>query len=229
MLTFTTGCQELEGREYQGVWTGTTKYVKHAMVTFHNSLWIARSDSIAIRPGTNAAWQLSCRAAGMPARGRIGPPATARPRRRTMFDDEDVLVPLLSAESTDEDREKVIADQAERRIAEFCLMLEDDPELSDDEREHALLRSTDPPPVCWICARPFPSTWCLTQPTVLPTATRCCSTARAPSGPTRRPSVGISAPDWARLTTRIVVWRGARGAAASGSAAARVATTRGGR
>jgi hypothetical protein len=43
------------------VWTGTTKYVKHAMVTHDGNLWIGKSASIATRPGTSPAWQLAVR------------------------------------------------------------------------------------------------------------------------------------------------------------------------
>ena len=53
--------KELEAREYRGVWASDKRYVKNAMVTFDGSLWIARSDSQSIRPGTGPAWQLACR------------------------------------------------------------------------------------------------------------------------------------------------------------------------
>jgi hypothetical protein len=109
-----------------------------------------------------------------------------------MFDDDDygvVFVPVLSAESSDADRERLIADQTELCLAAFRLTLEDDPDLSDTERAailarvtpfirrqtrnvfergHARLRGTDPPPVCRICARPFTVDGCITQPAVLP-------------------------------------------------------------
>jgi hypothetical protein len=53
--------KELEARDYRGVWASDKRYAKNAMVTFDGSLWIARSDSQSIRPGTSSAWQLAVR------------------------------------------------------------------------------------------------------------------------------------------------------------------------
>jgi hypothetical protein len=52
---------ELEAREYLGVWSSDKRYQKGAMVTYDGSLWIARSDSHDVRPGTSQAWQLAVR------------------------------------------------------------------------------------------------------------------------------------------------------------------------
>ena len=45
---------ELEQRVYEEVWASDKRYVKGASVTFNNSLWIARSESHAVRPGTRS-------------------------------------------------------------------------------------------------------------------------------------------------------------------------------
>ena len=52
---------ELEAREYLGVWSSDKNYRKGAMVTYDGSLWIARIDSHAVRPGTSQAWQMAVR------------------------------------------------------------------------------------------------------------------------------------------------------------------------
>jgi len=44
---------------YKGIWSASSTYQKGTACTFDGSLWIAKSDSIAMRPGdTNGAWQL---------------------------------------------------------------------------------------------------------------------------------------------------------------------------
>ena len=64
---------ELEAREYQGVWEHDKTYAKGAMVTHDGSLWIARSASISVRPGTTPVWQLAIR------KGRDGRDRGPRP------------------------------------------------------------------------------------------------------------------------------------------------------
>jgi hypothetical protein len=56
----------LEAREYQGTWKAEQRYSKGAMVTFDGSVWVARSASMAVRPGTGPTWQLCVK------RGRDG-------------------------------------------------------------------------------------------------------------------------------------------------------------
>ncbi len=55
---------ELEQRQYQGVWRGDTTYAKHASVTRQGSTWISRIDGNRTMPGAPPYdhWQLSCKA-----------------------------------------------------------------------------------------------------------------------------------------------------------------------
>ncbi len=43
---------------YLGIWADTTLYGKGQLVTCGGSMWIAKSASIARRPGTDSSWQL---------------------------------------------------------------------------------------------------------------------------------------------------------------------------
>ena len=61
---------DLEARTYQGTWQAQTSYRAGALVTHDGSLWVARSDSAGVRPGSTHCWQLAARkgADGRPGR-----------------------------------------------------------------------------------------------------------------------------------------------------------------
>jgi hypothetical protein len=64
---------DLEARTYMGTWHAQTSYQAGALVTYDNSLWIARSDSAGVRPGTTRVWELPARkgAGGRPGRDAV--------------------------------------------------------------------------------------------------------------------------------------------------------------
>lgn len=59
----------LEAREvprYCGVWDAALKYAPSSMVTDHGSIFIAKAETMGVRPGTSDAWALAVK------RGRDG-------------------------------------------------------------------------------------------------------------------------------------------------------------
>lgn len=65
----------LERRVYMGVWRAQTKYSEGCLVTHDGSLWIARSDSANVRPGSTHSWQLAARRGSDAPRGARVPRA----------------------------------------------------------------------------------------------------------------------------------------------------------
>ena len=49
-----------KGLEYRDVWSDTEKYVPGDAVTFSGSMWVCKSESIGVRPGTgHSCWRLA--------------------------------------------------------------------------------------------------------------------------------------------------------------------------